>query len=170
MTIPTISGPTPPTVLAIAYSNLDGVDGYQDGGSDVWIARVVDTNTDGQVSIGDTIETNKYPQDYAASSFGDFQVTSHTVTWVVNATSERLNLRTNNSDFWKFWFVHDQVEELYYERVEPQSPTQLKDRFDSAFESRQVVTSSPSQPSSGEGASPRSSPGDDLFIDVDIFI
>ncbi len=37
-----------PATLAVAYSNLDGIDGYDDSGTDVLIAKLVDTNLDGR--------------------------------------------------------------------------------------------------------------------------
>lgn len=67
-------------VFAIAWSNLDGVAGYQSGGTDVLIAKLVDTNGDGVVSVGDTVVGGRYPLDHAASAFGTFGVPSDTVT------------------------------------------------------------------------------------------
>lgn len=169
VTIQTVTPPTSPTVFAVAYSNVDGVDGYQAGGQDVWIARVIDSTGDGQVSIGDTIETNQYPLNYNATAFGNFQVRSHTITNVINAASDRLNLRAQTDPSWTFWFVHDQDEgERYYEKKV--SVTQFWDQYGNGFESRQAILNSPSQPDAVAGQNPRIHPGDDIFIDVDIFI
>ena len=87
-------GCTPPpggTILAVAYTNVDGVAGY-DVAADVLIAKLVDTNADGVVSVGDTVVTDQYPLDSDASRFGTFQNTSHAVTSVTNATSDQILL------------------------------------------------------------------------------
>ena len=70
--------PPPPTpaVLAVAYSNLDGVHGYDPSGSDVLIAKLLDSNADGVVSAGDTVVADRYPLDLGASAFGAFQTTT----------------------------------------------------------------------------------------------
>ena len=67
-------------ILAVAYSDIDGLDGYSTG--DVLIAKLVDTAHDGVPSVGDTIAMGRYPLDFAASAFGDFGITSHVVTSV----------------------------------------------------------------------------------------
>ena len=59
-----------PATLAVAYSNLDGINGYDSAGSDVPIAKLVDTNDDGVVSVGDTIETDQYPPDFDTAAVG----------------------------------------------------------------------------------------------------
>ncbi len=84
--------PTPDeTIFAVAYTNVDGVAGY-DEATDVLIAKLVDTNNDGVVSVGDTVITDQYPLDSNASSFGTFQNTSHAVTSIMNASSDRVHL------------------------------------------------------------------------------
>jgi hypothetical protein len=70
-------------MLAVAYSNLDGVDGYDPAGSDVLIAKLVDTNDDGVPSVGDTVVADRYPVDFDASAFGRFRATTHTVTSIL---------------------------------------------------------------------------------------
>ena len=73
-------------VLAIAYCDIDGLDGYSTG--DKLIAKLVDTNGDGMPSgiadVGpstpaDTIVMGRYPKDFGATTFGDWTVTSHQV-------------------------------------------------------------------------------------------
>ena len=44
-------------ILAVAYSDVDGLDGHSTG--DVLIARLVD-NGDGQPGAGDTVEMGRY--------------------------------------------------------------------------------------------------------------
>jgi hypothetical protein len=70
----------PGDVLAIAYSNLDGSAGFAPGGADRLISRLVDTNTDGVPSAGDTIEFGEYPLDVLASDFGTFGTSSLVAT------------------------------------------------------------------------------------------
>jgi hypothetical protein len=72
----------PPGLLAIAYSNLDGIDGYDAGGSDVLISRLDDTNGDGVPSIGDTVTLGRYPLNFDATAFGTFRDPVHPVTAV----------------------------------------------------------------------------------------
>jgi hypothetical protein len=79
--------PAPPPalkVLAIAYSDLVRDQVY--GSGDVLIAKLVDTNRDGIVSPGDTIEMGSYPKDLAASGFYSWTATGHVVTSVDHAT------------------------------------------------------------------------------------
>jgi hypothetical protein len=64
-------------MLAVAYSNLDGVDGYDPTGSDVLIARLMDTNGDGVHSAGDTAVLVQYPLGLTAPEFGEFGSTTH---------------------------------------------------------------------------------------------
>lgn len=70
------------TLFAIAYSDLDQ-DGAYDAGTDVLIAKFVDgpgPADDGVPGAGDVIVTDQYPMELGLGSFGDFGVTSHTVT------------------------------------------------------------------------------------------
>lgn len=55
--------------LAVAYSNLDGIDGYDPTGTDVLIAKLVDETGDGEVSVGDLVVTNLFPGDFIPSEF-----------------------------------------------------------------------------------------------------
>ncbi len=61
-------------ILAVAYSDIDGLDGYSTG--DVLIARLMDTDGNGP-DAGDTIEMGRYPTNFDASAFGDWTTTSH---------------------------------------------------------------------------------------------
>lgn len=72
-----------PAVLAIAYTDVDPNDGpgFKDG-TDVLIAKLVDSNFDGGPSIGDEVITDSYPLDFDASAFGSFGVTHHVVSGV----------------------------------------------------------------------------------------
>jgi hypothetical protein len=63
-------------VLAIAYSDIDGLPGYSTG--DVLIAKLVDKDGNGPDS-GDIVVMGKFPMDFAGTSFGDLRVTEHVV-------------------------------------------------------------------------------------------
>ena len=52
----------PARVFAIAFTNLDGVAGFNRG-ADVLIAELVDTNRDNTVNAGDTVHMGSYPLD-----------------------------------------------------------------------------------------------------------
>lgn len=90
----------PPHVFARAWTDVGDDDAY-DPASDVLIAELVDTNRDGVVSAGDTITTNEFPLgfDGATTSFGDFLVTSHTVTSLGTVGPEVLEVFVGSSDF-----------------------------------------------------------------------
>lgn len=67
--------PPPPgaTVLAIAYTNVDGVKGFDESRGAVLIAKLVDTNGDGAASAGDTVITNQYPTSTATGFIDEFR-------------------------------------------------------------------------------------------------
>lgn len=73
-----------PRVLAIAYSDLDGTDGYDVSSADVFISRLDDTNGDGVPSAGDTITLGQNPLNFDETAFGARSATrcirSHTWT------------------------------------------------------------------------------------------
>lgn len=159
-----------PATLAIAYSNVDGVDGYDDSGTDVLIAKLVDTNSDGDVSVGDTVITDQYPLDLDATAFGAFQTTTHAVTALgpINPT----DVTVDGSGGAGFVFVSQPSVEGYSEDL----PTgvgfvAIYDFRSSGTESLRALAGAPSQPDPPVGPSARSgAPGDKPLIDVDIFI
>jgi hypothetical protein len=78
--------PRPPeTIIAIAYSNLDGTSGF-DPGIDVLISKLVDADGGGSPSAGDLIILSRYPTTItptgSGADFAGFGVTSHVVTGV----------------------------------------------------------------------------------------
>ena len=81
----TIEGATPRT-FAVAFSDANGNHTYESG-TDVLIAALVDTNLDGTVSVGDTVETDAFPLTFdPVDDFGAFTVKSATVTSVTGFT------------------------------------------------------------------------------------
>ena len=91
--------------LVVAYINEDNVDGY--GPADTLIAGVHDTNQDGLVSAGDTVETNEFPMDSLASTRTLAQTNMYTINNVVEASDDHVSVNTifvNNLDFRVFNF------------------------------------------------------------------
>jgi hypothetical protein len=70
--------------FAIAFTNRDGIDGY-DPAKDVLISELVDGNADGIIDVGDTINLGSYPLDLGAAGFGKFQATPLTVTSICDS-------------------------------------------------------------------------------------
>jgi Ca2+-binding RTX toxin-like protein len=166
-----VTPPPPPTlipltgILAIAYSDIDGLDGYSTG--DVLISQLVDTDRDGVPSEDDTIKMGRYPKDLAASAFGDWNVSTHTVTGVgwsdanyihaFSASSFHAWYRTGGSD-------HDQ----YYEE-ESGDESQFRDNPGSGeYDLLFTRTSSPSRPHAEIPETEAAGTGDDDFIDVEL--
>lgn len=80
-------GSVPPRMFAVAFSDTNGNHSYE-GGTDRLIAALIDTNLDGTVSPGDTVETDAFPLTFdPVDDFGAFSVKSATVTSVTGFTS-----------------------------------------------------------------------------------
>lgn len=90
----------PAHVFARAWTDVV-FDGTYDPTTDVLIAELVDGNGDGIPSAGDTITTNQFPLgfDAAITGFGDFLVTSHTVTALSNVQNEDIQVFVGSSVF-----------------------------------------------------------------------
>lgn len=82
----------PPRMFAVAFSDTNSNHAY-DGGTDRLIAALVDTNEDGDVSVGDTVETDAFPLTFN-DGFGTFAVKSATVTSVTGFTSGSVQVTT----------------------------------------------------------------------------
>ena len=84
----------PPSVFAVAFSDTNGNHTYE-GGTDRLIAALVDTNGDGDVSVGDTVETDVFPLTLdPVDDFGAFTVKSALVTSVAGFTSGSVQVTT----------------------------------------------------------------------------
>ena len=68
----------PPKVFAIAYSNIDGLPGF-DASGDELIARLVDTNRNNTLDAGDTVEMGTFPSDATGIPQIGLTVHSHVV-------------------------------------------------------------------------------------------
>ena len=165
----------PPTLhdvsglLAIAYSDIDGLDGYSSG--DVLIAKLVDNDGDHVPSSDDTIEMGRYPKDYAAATFGDWAVTTH--GGVAENFSDYLSWQVTSDHGVHRWYHNTDTStghsEMYYEEAPSGLSATFYDRLTSTADDRlATVPLSPSQPDSKTfRKDPR--PGDDPFIDVEVF-
>lgn len=161
-------GCTPPpgrTILAVAYMNVDGLACY-DEATDVLIAKLVDTNTDGVVSVGDTVVTHQYPLDFDASSFGTFQTTSHqvTVAQVAEPTFVRVNIGT---DWQMEWVITPEV--VQWDET-GDANTLLDGHLAGWGNVIQVRPDSPSAPDAYLQVSGPGADNDESFLDIDISI
>ncbi len=165
--VPPPDEPPMPGVLAVAYINDDGIDGYLEG-ADTLIEGLFDSNEDGVPSAGDEIRTGQYPLDVDATDRGSFGVATHTADVAVgNATSVTAFVGgaafswVNSGDF-----------ESYEEGTVPEScsdanTTIIDDWSLSSDDGVCAGVLSPSQPNTpADDVLLR--PGDDAFIDVDI--
>ncbi len=165
-----VIGCTPPPtedVLAVAYTNVDGIDGY-DETADVLIAQLIDTNTDDVPSAGDTVVTNRYPLDFAAATFGTFQVTTHTVASVSSNSSNYLNVLDAAGS--QFIWASDPVEQ-YAEQVGFGFGTvNVHDGPATYADLIWATLAAPSAPDTALLIETPDTTGDDPFVDVDILV
>ncbi len=168
------------TIFAIAYTNVDGVDGFDESAGDVLIAKWVDgpvASPDGAIGAGDVIVTNKYPRDvFTTTNFGDFTVSNHVIATVTSMVpGESLTGRSAINEL--FAFVGDSNRDAYIERTVPNTAyqptgTTIEDRRSPGFgiDTVHVGPDSPSEPE--PNAPPTQFAGSDTpspHIDVDLF-
>ena len=80
----------------MAFTDLNG-NGKYNAGKDTLIAALVDTNNDGTVSIGDTVQFGSYPaipDGSASGTGGSYTILSSTITNVVSASSTDIRVET----------------------------------------------------------------------------
>jgi hypothetical protein len=157
-------------ILAVAYSDIDGLDGYSTG--DVMINEIVDTNGDGVPSKGDTIVMGRYPTSTnpGPGDFADWGVKSHVVDVVLTADQTEVTvMSTIGATHW--WWSDSPNPSEYDEYAEwLVEESDFEDKVGaSVADSVDVHTGSPSQP-----VAPILDPGtlglsgDDRFIDVEL--
>jgi hypothetical protein len=157
-----------PRIFALAFSNLDGVAGY-DPANDVLIAELVD-NGDGVLGAGDTVVTGRYPLNFGATAFGTFTVTSHTVANVSTATPTQVTVTDSSNR--QYSFEDSDAAHRYLEATSG-TPTSEVSIFDS-LELRDLLhvqVGAPSHPVTS--IDPRILGGDatdGLFVDVTISV
>lgn len=94
--------PSAETVFAIAYSDIDGTGAF-DPAIDVLIAKFVDGPSpfdNGVPGAGDLIVTDRYPLALGVGSFGDFGVTSHTVSGASSTATRCMASSATGSFIW----------------------------------------------------------------------
>lgn len=109
-----------PRAFARAWSNLDGIEGYQADGDDVLIADVVDSNGSGTIDKGDTVRTYAYPLDLDASSFAASQRQTHVITDILDADATLLSVQSlvpGTEDIDQLEFQADLDVDQYYENA-----------------------------------------------------
>jgi hypothetical protein len=132
-------------ILAVAFSDVDGLDGYSTG--DVLIARLIDTSGNGQPGPGDTVEMGRYPTNLDATSFGDWSVKSHSMASLVDKDSSQVGVETG-SGLRFYWRRAPGDREYYYEFIYPFGPLgTITDGWMAAEPDRiEVQAGSPSAP------------------------
>jgi hypothetical protein len=170
--IPRPPGPPPETVLAVAYTNLDGTPGF--GAGDQLIARFVDLDGNGP-DEGDRVDMGRYPTAFSAPyGFADFGVTSHLVTLQADGSSTHVNAVSGVDEptAYAHLFTSSTAGEFYSEFHVTQDPKQdrvfIVDSGEDRIEVRGSGGSAPTIPV--DSALVRVDAQDDAFIDVDILI
>ena len=135
-------------VFAIAFTNLDGVAGFNRG-ADVLISELVDTNRDNTVNAGDTVHMGSYPLTFAGTTFGTFGVTSHTVTEPPDVAPNGVQVTGAGSQF--FAMGHGTFFEFYEESTNGLDDSFLVDSYAAGCD---FVKSSPPVPACLQSPSP----------------
>ncbi|MBN2635387.1 MAG: putative metal-binding motif-containing protein [Prolixibacteraceae bacterium] len=166
-----------PKIFAIAYSDLNGVPGFQENSADVLISKLIDYNEDNDLSAGDKIIMGSYPLDCNATAFGEFGVKEHLIISVGEGSDQQqitVYLDYNQSIA---YLNHPGEYQAYFEQQEIPILEYISSFFDTmngSGGSVNVNSGSPSQP-----ILPFNSPvfypdcdfnADNDFLDVDIFI
>lgn len=155
-------------VFAIAYSNLNGVAGYQSGSADVLIAALLDEDENGVVSIGDKIITSQFPNNFSATSFTGVRVSEHIITGLPLVSALQINVTAAGNFTFNFQSLPN-ISQQYREN-NGFNQVDIYDSTGASFnDAIDINTSAPSQPTSTTARmtiNQRST--DDNFIDVDI--
>ncbi len=165
-----------PKNLAVAYSNLDGVDGFQEGGKDVLIAKLVDTNLDGVLSKGDSVVMGKYPTKLQPGApYAAWSEKNHVVEKIDLADKDEVHLISTSGGTHVWITAEDQ--EVYSEggTVNGASPAVSRPESgigdwildDSEMDKITVQLGSPSLPATA-ACDANTDPGSQSFLDVDI--
>ena len=156
-------------VLALAYINLDGQDGY-DPHADVLIAQFEDTDKSGDPTVGDTVRTNQYPLNLmpaGPADFGDFLTKEYSIAGIVVA-AEQLTASTATGQY--AWVLAAQLEG-YGEDTFGTGPGTFFNDWRQPGGLDDVIGTNPASPSQPQqpAAATATAPADDPFIDVDFF-
>jgi hypothetical protein len=160
-----------PAVLAIAYVNVDGVNGFTPS-TDVLISKLVDTSGDKAPSAGDLVVSNRYPLTFDVGQLGTFQVTKHPVVSVDFASYRQVVVRDANATQYYFnsGAFGPTTEETYREQLWNGMGVLIADYLVGPTPEYLIVNSiAPSAPDSPVDLTRNPGPGDDRFVDVDIY-
>lgn len=174
--------PTTETVFALAYTNVDGVEGFDESAGDVLIARWVDgpeSGPDGVVGAGDIVETNAFPFGFNAAANGIFvaaTTTRHVISTTIDARPSRVAGLDTLGQLFAFQSLDTQ--ENYNEETTADGgfATQIVDSSEAGLpDVISVDAPSPSMPqtfgTTGDNTFVRDDVGsNDPFLDVDIQI
>ncbi len=161
--------PPEPPALVVAYSDLNGNPGYQDGSADVMINKILDVDMDGKVSPNDTIIMGQYPTSVTptAMDFASWGVERHTVASVTLRIMDGLVVTTTSGGELR-WSYGSSIAEVYSEGEDPDS-SHLRDSILSSF--TDDIRMAPSSPSKPDATPPSSASDDDNndFLDLDFY-
>jgi hypothetical protein len=168
--------PPPPTLIsldgihAVAYSDLDGLDGYSTG--DVLIAKLVDADFDGVPSPDDTIIMGMYPTTANPTSPAQYLpwgVTHHVVATVDNKAPEFIVVTTTTGGIHTWTKTSGSYRDEYEEESATGEFSQVDDWPDALGDDTvSVDQGSPSEPTMSDIWWHPSS-GDDRLVDVELY-
>ena len=174
---PPVVAPTPPPpppapkVLARAYTDLNKNEVFDTG--DVMISQIVDSNADGTLSKGDTIEMGMYPLTLQPTTMDDFAawgVKSHIIEEVQAADPEEWAVWTDAYTVLHSWYSEATVTDEQYDEYHEMGSgiiSELEDLLPAgANDSLEFNTGSPSKPTIAISSEEAPGDGDDYFIDV----
>ena len=163
------------TVFAIAYSNLNGEDGYQEGSADVLISKLVDFNNDGVISPGDKVITHQCPTNFVPDSFADYTVREHVIDVFFGFANNAVTVGSDGINRFSWNYLASNGEG-YVEWIQgPNGYINYAHIFDSFSYNNNFndainnVSGSPSAPNQSV-LTYQTANGDHTFIDVDKFI
>ena len=154
-------------IFAVAYTDVDGVDGFDPVAGDVLIAMVMDRNGNDVVDPGDQVVMGRYPKDLAATDFGEFTTMSHEVS--THSWGGEL-LRVRSGKHLEFTFVSSaRTGDDWYSETDlatPGSQSRWLDYPSAGYDS--IITSelSPSMPADLINEVDKDNTVDDPFIEV----
>jgi hypothetical protein len=97
-------------LLAVAFTDLNGNDKYNQG-KDTLIAALVDTNNDGVVSVGDTIQWGTYPKIADGSESGTGGIYTSLDTLVTNVSvNTSIQVEVQTADGTVSWIANPNAE------------------------------------------------------------
>jgi hypothetical protein len=156
----TLEPPPAPEVFALAFTNLDGVAGY-DQVADALIARLIDDDRSLTVSVNDVVEIGTFPTDFAGGRTAA-TVISYMVTGVGTVSASEVTVTSLGGATFR-WVREDvtdpivgftAITESYLEAAASGASTYVVDGNrvlpqEASCTLVEVVTTSPSQPETG---------------------